>query len=101
MKKKLSELTDEKLNLGELMNAKELKDVHGGTCSSSTVICTTEYAVCEGQNSVCTSGMGACTGGAGGCIGGVRVECSGQIGGAGGGCLGGARPCWSNRAIEI
>ncbi len=53
MKKKLSDLTDEKLNLGELMNAEELKDVNGGTCSSATVVCTAAYAVCEGQNSVC------------------------------------------------
>ncbi len=85
MKKRLSDLTSEKLNLVDLMDAKELKNVIGGE---------------------------ECSGGRVSCTGGERVECSGRISGAlvctgyqpgngGGGCLGGVRPCWTNSRIEI
>ncbi len=84
MKKRLSDLTSEKLNLTDLMDAKELKNVLGGECTDGRVSCTGAVRVeCSGR----INGSGECTGY--------------QPGNGGGGCIGGFRPCWSNMRIEM
>ncbi len=75
MKKKLSELTNEKLNLGELMNAKQLNEINGGECGDNVGTCTTGAECISHQ---------ACDGGLSNNFCGGNV-CSGRMWGAGGG----------------